>query len=90
MKPEFQDRVKSIGALWVNLNGEKVNFLTEEEISNLNIPRGTLLPEEREIINRQLDPSPLDVREIITPETIANARKIINEIYIVETEIIKT
>ena len=51
MNPEFQDRVKSIGALRVNLNGEKVNFLTEEEISNLNIPRGTLLPEEREIIN---------------------------------------
>lgn len=51
MNPEFQDRVKSIGEQRVNLNGEKVNFLTEEEISNLNIPRGTLLPEEREIIN---------------------------------------
>ena len=51
MNPEFQDRVKSIGEQRVNLNGEKVNFLTEEEISNLNIPKGTLLPEEREIIN---------------------------------------
>ena len=38
--------------------------------------------EEREIINRQLVPAPLDVRPLITPETIANARKIIGEIYI--------
>ncbi|MEE2757790.1 MAG: MoxR family ATPase [Myxococcota bacterium] len=38
--------------------------------------------EEREIINRQLDPAPLDIRPIITPETIANARKIIGDIYI--------
>jgi MoxR-like ATPase len=38
--------------------------------------------EEREIINRQLTPAPADVRRIITRETIANARKIISEIYI--------
>jgi MoxR-like ATPase len=38
--------------------------------------------EEREIINRQLSPSTAEVRQIITPETIANARKIIGEIYI--------
>ncbi|MBV71396.1 MAG: ATPase [Myxococcales bacterium] len=38
--------------------------------------------EEREIINRQLDPAPLEIRPIITPETIANARKIISDIYI--------
>jgi len=51
MHPELQDRVKEIGSQKVYLNGEKISLLTEEEISNLNIPKGTLLPEEREIIN---------------------------------------
>ena len=51
MKPELQERVKEIGLQNIVLNGENQNFLTEEEINNLNIPKGTLLPEEREIIN---------------------------------------
>lgn len=51
MKPELQDRVNSIGEQQVNLYGKKQNFLTDEELKNLNIPKGTLLPEEREIIN---------------------------------------
>ena len=51
MKPDLQDRVNSIGEQQVNLYGKKQNFLTDEELKNLNIPKGTLLPEEREIIN---------------------------------------
>ena len=51
MKPNLQDRVNSIGEQQVNLYGKKQNFLTDEELKNLNIPKGTLLPEEREIIN---------------------------------------
>ena len=51
MKPDLQDRVSSIGEQQVNLYGKKQNFLTDEELKNLNIPKGTLLPEEREIIN---------------------------------------
>ena len=51
MKPELQERIKDIGKQELNLFNKKVNILTEEEISNLNIPKGTLLPEEREIIN---------------------------------------
>ena len=51
MKPELQDRVNSIGEQQVNLYGKKQNILTDEELKNLNIPKGTLLPEEREIIN---------------------------------------
>ena len=38
--------------------------------------------DEREIIARQLDPTPQDIRPIITPEKIAQARKIIGEIYV--------
>ena len=51
MKPDLQDRVNSIGEQQVNLYGKKQNILTDEELKNLNIPKGTLLPEEREIIN---------------------------------------
>jgi HD-GYP domain-containing protein (c-di-GMP phosphodiesterase class II) len=35
----------------VNLCGKDQNFLSDEEVRNLNIPKGTLLPEERDIIN---------------------------------------
>jgi HD-GYP domain-containing protein (c-di-GMP phosphodiesterase class II) len=51
MKPDLQDRVRSIGNQQVNLYGNNQNFLSDEEMENLNIPKGTLLPEEREIIN---------------------------------------
>jgi len=51
MKPESQERVQSIGSKKVFINGIEKNLLTDEEIRNLNIKKGTLLPEEREIIN---------------------------------------
>jgi hypothetical protein len=51
MKPELQERIKSISEQKLLLNNEKVNILTENEVRNLNITKGTLLPEERDIIN---------------------------------------
>ena len=51
MEESLQERIRSIGSTQVILNEKKQNLLTDEEISNLNIPKGTLLPEEREIIN---------------------------------------
>ena len=51
MKQNLQERVKSIGEQQVHLYGIDQNFLSNEEMANLNIPKGTLLPEEREIIN---------------------------------------
>ena len=51
MNPELQERVRSIGEKKTNLFDREQTFLTEEEIQNLTIPKGTLLPEEREIIN---------------------------------------
>ena len=51
MKQNLQERVKSIGEQRVDLFGTDQNLLSNEEIANLNIPKGTLLPEEREIIN---------------------------------------
>ncbi len=38
--------------------------------------------EEREIMERQLNPVPPTLKPVITPERIANARKVIDEIYI--------
>ena len=51
MNPELQDRVRSIGKKKINIFDREQSFLSDEEIQNLNIPKGTLLPEEREIIN---------------------------------------
>ncbi|HIN02500.1 MAG TPA: GAF domain-containing protein [Candidatus Marinimicrobia bacterium] len=51
MKQELRERVKSIAKQKVKLYGNDRDFLSEEEVNNLNIPKGTLLPEEREIIN---------------------------------------
>ncbi len=51
MEEALQEKITSIGARELTLNNKKQNLLTDEEISNLNIPKGTLLPEEREIIN---------------------------------------
>ena len=45
------DTIKSISKQKLLLNNERVNILTENEVQNLNITKGTLLPEERDIIN---------------------------------------
>jgi hypothetical protein len=55
MTPEHQERVRAIGAYeLVDENGQVVPFLSENEVYNLNIARGTLTPEEREIINNHI------------------------------------
>jgi len=51
MNQNLQERVKSIGEQQIYLHGTDQNFLSNEEIANLNIPKGTLLPKEREVIN---------------------------------------
>jgi len=52
MREEDRERVRAIARYrWVNEQGEEADFLTEDETYNLIIPKGTLTPEEREIIN---------------------------------------
>ena len=52
MPPEAQEHVKKIaGYKWLDQSGNTAHFLTDDEIENLNIPRGTLTAKEREIIN---------------------------------------
>jgi HD-GYP domain-containing protein (c-di-GMP phosphodiesterase class II) len=40
---------------WVTPVGKKEYFLSEEEVYNLNITKGTLTPEERKVINSHID-----------------------------------
>jgi HD-GYP domain-containing protein (c-di-GMP phosphodiesterase class II) len=51
MEQADQDRIKRIGDYKWTYKGEGKTFLSELEVRNLTIPKGTLLPEEREIIN---------------------------------------
>jgi len=52
MSDEHQQKVREIAARrWVNPDGEEAALLSDEEVYNLNIARGTLTPEERKVIN---------------------------------------
>ncbi len=54
MRPEDQQRVKEIAAQsWV-LEGKTLPFLSQNEVENLNIARGTLTQTERDIINNHI------------------------------------
>lgn len=47
-----QDRVRSIGQRrWIGPEGRAEPLLSDEEIANLCIPKGTLTPAERQIVN---------------------------------------
>ena len=55
MSQENKDNVARIAERqWRGETGELQPFLTEEEVYNLQIERGTLTPEEREIINHHI------------------------------------
>ena len=55
MSQENKDNVARIAERqWRGETGELQPFLTEEEVCNLQIERGTLTPEEREIINHHI------------------------------------
>ncbi|MFA5915965.1 MAG: HD domain-containing phosphohydrolase [Burkholderiales bacterium] len=52
MPPEAQEQVKRIAQYrWLDQSGNTAHFLTDDEVLNLCIPRGTLTDKEREIIN---------------------------------------
>ncbi|MBF0339400.1 MAG: GAF domain-containing protein [Magnetococcales bacterium] len=52
MSQQRQDRIRAIGKRrWVDTAGRERAFLSDNEVYNLNIPKGTITPEEREIIN---------------------------------------
>lgn len=57
---EFMDENKQVRVLQIakytlkNEKGEEIPFLSDNEVYNLNIPKGTLTKEEREIINNHI------------------------------------
>lgn len=52
MSQNHQDRVRSIAnRRWIDANGQEGPFLSDNEVYNLNIPKGTINTEERDIIN---------------------------------------
>ncbi|MBE1299969.1 MAG: HD domain-containing protein [Alteromonadaceae bacterium] len=56
MTPEDQARIEKIGKeTTLEVNGATQPLLTDEEIYNLQIARGTLNNEERQVINRHMD-----------------------------------
>jgi HD-GYP domain-containing protein (c-di-GMP phosphodiesterase class II) len=55
MAEEHQERVRRIAAYQLqDADGKNVPFLSENEVYNLSIPRGTLTAEERQIINNHI------------------------------------
>ena len=54
MKAEHQQRISEIANHRYQLGGEEVALLSDDEIYNLTIAKGTLTPEEREIINNHI------------------------------------
>ena len=41
MKPELQEKVRSIAEEKLNLHGKEQNILNDEEVRNLTIPKAT-------------------------------------------------
>ena len=55
MMPADMQRVKDIANYqYINDSGHSAKFLTENELYNLNIEKGTLTPEERTVINNHI------------------------------------
>ena len=51
MSGDKQQRINEIAQYKWKPNGKMQNFLSDDEVYNLTIPRGTLTPEERQVIN---------------------------------------
>ena len=51
MSDDKKQKIHDISKYRWKPNGKMQNFLSEDEVYNLTIPRGTLTPEERQIIN---------------------------------------
>lgn len=54
MTQEHKNRVDEISHYQLESQGRHVNFLSENEVYNLKIERGTLTPEERTVINNHI------------------------------------
>jgi hypothetical protein len=73
MSDEFKARVKKIAKYrWINPKNEESDLLSENELYNLCISKGTLNPEERNIINRHINVSIEMLNSLPYPEHLKN------------------
>ena len=72
MEKKLQERIRSIGANKLTIGDKTQHLLTDEEVSNLNIPKGTLTPEEREIINDHISITIEMLEQLPYPKNLRN------------------
>ncbi len=72
MKSELQDKIVAISKQKLFLNNKEMNILTDNEVRNLNITKGTLLPEERDIINDHISITIEMLEELPYPKNLKN------------------
>ena len=72
MKPELQEKIQTISKNRVILDNKEQNILTDDEVRNLNIAKGTLLPEERDIINDHISITIDMLEELPYPKNLKN------------------
>ena len=72
MQSELQDKIVAISKQKLFLNNKEVNILTDNEVRNLNITKGTLLPEERDIINDHISITIDMLEELPYPKNLKN------------------
>ena len=73
MRPEDQERVRRIAAYrWVGPGGQNSALLSEEEVANLCIVRGTLNPDERAIIEEHVALTLRMLKTLPWPNTLRN------------------
>lgn len=70
------ERIKTIASQKISIDGIKSNFLTNDELYNLTIPKGTLTNEERDIINNHVAVSYQMLKHLPFPEKYKNIPKI--------------
>ena len=72
MSGDKKDRVHQIANYRWKPNGKVENFLSENEVYNLTIPRGTLTPEERKVINDHIVVTIKMLEELPYPKHLRN------------------
>ena len=73
MSDDNQQRVKDIAKTrWQNCDGVEENFLSDDEIKNLTIAKGTLTPEERQVINNHISVTIKMLKELPFPKHLLN------------------
>ncbi|OVE82117.1 hypothetical protein BVY03_01655 [bacterium K02(2017)] len=65
-------KINSIGSIQWNYNNQTINFLTENEIYNLSIKKGTLTKEERAIIQDHVRMTEVMLKELPFPKKLKN------------------